>query len=180
MTQPPESTDPVTVRAARVVPPTSAPKDALPDVTPRMHIQLDVENTSDAPVSVWTSRRAYDYEPDDGVLSLRIAEPSDPSPDDIVVVSDHPRVADHDLIAPKQQTTINVSVPTTVRRRIAGTGLGMHYTEQPIGDVNKIDVHLQYADASRHRKSGVRTMNITDEHDDEGGGIVHAVIVPDN
>jgi hypothetical protein len=63
---PPEG---VRIRSARITPATDVPEEAARrGAQPRLHVALEVENTTDVPLHVWASRRGYDYDPDTHLL----------------------------------------------------------------------------------------------------------------
>jgi hypothetical protein len=109
-------------------------------------LSIEVENPSDKPVHVWASRRAYDYDAATHVLTLYLTEHTPPPPPAIKMISDHPRNPVQVEVKPKSRATIDVQVPGVIRRRVPGKGLGMAFVEEPIEQVERVDIHIQYAD----------------------------------
>lgn len=137
----------VQIRSARITPaPDVDEEHSRRGTQPRLHVSFDVENTTDAPQHVWASRRGYDYDPDTRLLTVQLAEPDIDLPPGITLISDHPRVPRQVIIEPGGRATLDVPVPTTVRRSTASQGLGSAFTEEPIEGIDQVQVTLQYAD----------------------------------
>jgi hypothetical protein len=170
--------DDLRIVGVRVQPPSAVPEEAATRrVQPRLQLQVDVENAGDAPLHVWASRRAFDYDPASRRLTLHLAETEPETPPGIEIVSEHPRVPQQVVVAPGARTTIDVPVPTMVRRRVPGVGLGMSFVEEPIDQVGEVELHVQYADVPFQR--------IVEESPSEHrerlrahGGVVRATLAP--
>lgn len=126
-------------------PPPAAKAETAYGVQERLHLSVQVDNPTDKPLHVWSSRRAYDYDAATHVLSIYLTEHTPPLPPGIRMISDHPRTPTLVLVNAKSRGTLDVPVPLTIRRRVPGEGLGMHFVEEPIGQIDKVDLHIQYA-----------------------------------
>lgn len=125
--------------------PGAPPPAAVPEG--HQHIGVEVDNTSDSPLFVWASRRHYDYDPETKVLSLWLTEHVPPPPPGIRIISDHPRTPAQVQVGAGGRAVIDVPVPHVIRRRVPGSGgLGMSFTEERIGQIDRVDLHVQYAD----------------------------------
>lgn len=172
------------VLGARISPSTPVSnEDAAHHIRERMHVLIDLQNQSEAPLHVWSEMRAFDFDTETGVLTLDLAEPDqEPSPG-IEIVSDHPRVPMQIIIEPEGTASIDVPVPTSIRRRTPSERLGMSFVEQPIENIHRVDLSVQYSDVpfqqiieenpsqmrERLRAHGdvVRT-TISTDHEEEG------------
>ena len=126
--------------------PGAAPPAAAPDG--HQHVGIEVENPNDAPLYVWATRQHYEYDPDTKVLSLWLTERTPPLPPGIRMISDHPRTPAQVEVGAQGRAVIDVPVPHVIRRRIPdGGGLGMSFTEERISQIDRVDLHVQYADA---------------------------------
>jgi hypothetical protein len=93
------------------------------------------------------------------------------------MLSDHPRTPVLVEIGARSRNTVEVLVPTTIRRRVPGTGLGMSFVEEPIGQIDQVELHIQSAteplrhyakeDPAEHRKRLL-----------EHGDVVRATVAP--
>jgi hypothetical protein len=119
--------------------------DAGPGVQPRLQVSVRVANPRDQPLHVWSTRRAYEYDASARVLTLYLTDHKPPPPPGIEMISEHPRTPSQIVVAPRGDATFDVPVPTTIRRRVPGEGLGMHFVEEPIGPIDHVDLHIQYA-----------------------------------
>jgi hypothetical protein len=143
------------------------------------HLAVQVENPNPFPMHVWASRRHYDYDSATHVLSIWMTDNVPEPPPGIQMVSDHPRTPEQVEVAPNGSATIQVTIPDVIRKRRPGTGLGMSFTEQPIGRIDHVELHVQYGeepapnlgvgDPARHRQA-------LREH----GDVVHATLAPDS
>jgi hypothetical protein len=152
--------------AARVAP-------RLPEHT----VAVEVENRGSQPVYVWASRRAYEYDPSTRVLTLYLTDHKPGPPPDIVMISNHPRTPAQVAVAPGGRARIDVQVPAVIRRRVPATGLGMSFVEEPIGPVDRIDAHVQYASEPFENRVGERP----EEHQQRlraHGQVTRATITP--
>lgn len=109
----------------------------------QLHLAVEVENPGDTPLYVWASRRAYDYDPSTHVLTLYLTEHTPPPPPGIQIISNHPRTPNLEVVKAKGRTTLDVPVPAFIRRRVPGKGLGMSFVEEPIGKIDRVDLHIQ-------------------------------------
>jgi hypothetical protein len=139
---------------------------------------VEVENPNEAPLYVWASRQHYDYDPDTKVLTLWLTEHAPPPPPGITILSDHPRTPAQVEVGAQGRAIIDVPVPHVIRRRVPGSGgLGMSFSEERIGQIDRVDLHVQYAnepipmpggmDAAQHRQRLL-----------EHGNVVHESITP--
>jgi len=111
-----------------------------------VNLAVEVENPGDKPLHVWASRRAYDYDATTHVLTLYLTEHTPELPPGIKMISNHPRTPTQVVIDAKGRTTIDVPVPAIIRRRVPGEGLGMSFVEEPIGQIDRVELHIQSAD----------------------------------
>jgi len=131
----------------RISPPVPvSEEEAERHVRERLHVLIEVENVGAAPLHVWSARRGFAFDSATGVLTLDLAEPDRELPPGIKMISDHPSVPSQMIVEPGERATIDVPVPTSIRRRVPGEGLGMSFVEEPIENVRKLDLRLQYAD----------------------------------
>jgi hypothetical protein len=121
-------------------------EDAAHHIQERLPVKVEIENAADKPLHVWSTRRSFDFDPRSGVLTLKLAETDTPPPPGIRMISNHPRVPSQVVVDAGERATLEIPVPTMVRRRVPGEGLGMSFIEEPIQDIQQVEVHLQYAD----------------------------------
>lgn len=107
---------------------------------------VEVENPNDKPLHVWASILAYDYDASTHVLSLYLTEHTPDLPPGIEMISNHPRTPVLVVINAKSLAKIKLPLPAINRRRVPGEGLGMAFVEEPIEQIERIDLHVQYAD----------------------------------
>lgn len=119
-----------------------------------MQLAVAVENPGDKPLHVWASRRHYDYDPASRVLTVYLTEHTPSPPPGIKIISDHPRTPAQVMVDAKGRATLDVIVPATIRRAVPGTGLGLKFVEEPIGPVDRVDLHIQSATEPIEPKSG--------------------------
>ena len=140
------------IRSVRVRPPEPVPAEkAERGVQERMLVEVEVKNDTDKPLHVLTSRRSYDYDPTTRVLTLQLADKPFETPPGIELVSKHPRVPTQVVVDQGASRTIEVPVPTTIRRRVPGSGAGMSFVEEPITDVDHVEVEVQFSDVPFQR-----------------------------
>lgn len=120
--------------------------DAAHHVQERLQVHVEAENTTDKPLHIWASRRAYTYDSGTKTLTVYLAEPDFALPPDIILISDHPRAPMQTVVSPGETATIEIPVPTTIRRRTPGEGLGMSFVEEAIDEVRSVELHVQYDD----------------------------------
>lgn len=144
------------ILGARIIPPVAvSEEDAARGVHERLHVVIEVENVGGVPLHVWSSRRAFDFNPATGVLRLDLAEPAEGQPPGMIKkISDHPRVPSQIIAAPREKATIDVPVPTSVRHLVPPGGVGMAVVEEPIEGVREIKLRIQYADVPFQRIVG--------------------------
>ena len=106
---------------------------------------VEVENPGNEPLHVWASRRGYDYDAGTRVLTVYLTDQIPGPPPGIKMISSHPRTPAQVVVEPGRRARIEVRVPAAVRRRLPGTGMGMSFVEEPIGPVDRLDLHIQYA-----------------------------------
>jgi len=110
-----------------------------------LYVSVDVENSGDEPLHVWTSRRAYDYDASTHTLTLYLTEHTPALRPGVEMISDHPRTPTLVVVDANSHGTLNVPVPTAIRRRAPGAGLGMSFVEEPIRKIERVDLHIQTA-----------------------------------
>jgi len=110
-----------------------------------LRVAVEVENPSDAPMHVWSSVRAYEYDPSKKKLTLHLAQYEPQLPPEIRLLSHHPQVPNQVVLEPGARRTLDVRVPAVIRRRVPGEGVGMHFVEEAIGPVEEIEVKVQYS-----------------------------------
>ena len=93
------------ILGARIIPPVAvSEEDAARGVHERLHVVIEVENVGGVPLHVWSSRRAFDFNPATGVLRLDLAEPAEGQPPGMIKkISDHPRVPSQIIAAPREK-----------------------------------------------------------------------------
>lgn len=156
-------------------PAAAAPVPATPDG--HQHVGVTVENPNDVPLHVWASRRHYEYDPATKVLTLWLTEHVPPPPPGIRMISDHPRTPAQVEVGAHSQAVIDVPVPHVIRRRVPGSGLGMSFSEERIGQIDRVDLHVQYADLPLPMPNGMDAA----QHRQrllEHGEVVHESITP--
>lgn len=138
---------PVRLAAAVVSrpPPSGAAREAEAATAAGARLTLTFENPGSEPLHVWSSTRALAYSAADGLLTLYLTEQTPPPPPGITMISQHPRPPRQVVVAGRGSASFDVTLPPTVRRRVEGTGLGLHFVEEPIGEVRRVEVHVQYA-----------------------------------
>lgn len=139
------SETPLTITGVTIEPRERALTRAGAEPLKQIRVGIAVENPSDQPLHVWAAWRAYDYDAATRTLTVYLTEHTPPPPPGITMISDHPRTPPQVVIVPRSRATVHVDVPATIRRRVPGTGLGMHFVEEPIGPIDRVDLHLQSA-----------------------------------
>ena len=114
-----------------------------PVVAEPLRLSVDVQNPTDKPLHVWATRRAYEYDPETHVLTVYLTDNVPEPPPGIEIVSNHPRTPHTVEVAPGGSATVQVQVPSVIRRRVPGEGLGMHFVEERITDVERVELHVQ-------------------------------------
>jgi len=113
---------------------------------PAQHgIAVDIDNPNDTPLHVWASPRGYDFNSETRVLTLYLTDNQPDPPADIKMISSHPRTPSQLVVDANGKATIDVQVPKTIRRRVAGEGLSLSFVEEPIEQIDRIDIHIQSA-----------------------------------
>jgi hypothetical protein len=134
------------IMGAAIQRPTPVPEaEAVRGVQEQLRLAVEVENPSDEPLYVWASRRAYDYDATTHVLTLYLTEHTPELPPGIKMISDHPRTPIQVEVGANSRATMDVPVPAVIRRRVPGEGLGMSFVEEPIGQIDRVDLHIQSA-----------------------------------
>lgn len=146
----------VSVQIGRPLPVAEA--EAARGVQGRLQLSVQVDNPTDKPLHVWSSRRAYDYDAATHVLSIYLTEHTPPLPPGIKMISDHPRTPTLVVVDAKSRGTLEVPVPTSIRRRVPGTGLGMSFVEEPIRQIDRVELHIQYAAEPLQERPGESTV----------------------
>lgn len=119
--------------------------EAASGVQEGRHLAVEVENPSDVPLHVWASNRAYEYDPTTHVLTLYLTEHTPELPPGITIISNHPRIPMQVEVNPKGRATLDLPVPAIIRRRVPGEGRGMSFVEEPIGLIDRVELHIQSA-----------------------------------
>jgi hypothetical protein len=96
------------------------------------------------PLHVWSSVQAFDYDAATHVLTVHLAERTVVPPKDFVIISEHPRVPAQVEVPAKGSTTLNIAVPGSVRRLTPGKGLNRSFEEDPVGQIDRIDINMQH------------------------------------
>jgi len=151
--------------------------DVARGAPPRLDLTVEVENPSDQPLHVWTDQRAYNYDPTTHVLSVQLAEPEDTLPPNITMLSDHPRVPTQIVVNPKGRAKINLQIPGIIRRLTPGQGAGRSFVEEPIGQVDRVDLQIQHSTEAvqyERGKSGADFRKRLRGH----GEVVRATVTP--
>jgi len=143
----------------------------------RLHIGVEVQNAASAPLHVWSSRRYYDYDSSTQTLSVHLAEPTADPPPNIKLISDHPRVPTQTLVGAGAHVTIEVLVPTTIRRRAPAKGLGMSFVEEPIEEIARVELLVQHADVPFQRVIGETPRKLR-QRLRQHGHVVSATLTP--
>jgi hypothetical protein len=138
--------EPLQIIGTEILPPLRAVAAAAGSGTQeQMQVSVEVANPNGEPLHVWSTRRAYDYDASTRTLTLYLTEHTPPLPPGIRMISDHPVTPTLVEVAPNSRGTLEVLVPTTIRRRVPGAGLGMSFVEEPIGQIDQVDLHVQSA-----------------------------------
>ena len=93
--------------------------EAARGVQERLRLSVEVENPSNKPLHVWTSRRAYDYYNFNPCPHSYLTEHTPALPPGIKMISDHPRTPVQVVVDPGSRTRIDVPVPAIIRRRVS-------------------------------------------------------------
>ena len=109
-----------------------------------MGLVVEVENQSNSPLYVWASQRGYDYDSSSKVLTVHLAEKPLVLPPGLKMISDHPQAPAQVEVAPKGRVKIRVQFPAQVRRP-ASQGAGGGWFEDHIGDIEHVNVSVQFA-----------------------------------
>ena len=121
----------------------AAPSDKATAAPPPLQLSLAVENPGSQPLHVWASWRAYEYDAATHVLTVYLTDHT-PTPPGITLISKHPRTPAQVTVTPKGKLNIKVAIPSTIRRRTTGPGMGLHFVEEPIGQVDRVEFHVQF------------------------------------
>jgi len=137
---------PAPVAQARTAQAQTGEAETARSVPEQRHLFVEVENPNDKPIHVWAGPSTYDYDSSSHVLTMHLAEHTPSLPPGITMISNHPRTPAQVTVNAKSRVKIKVPVPAVVRRRVPGKGLGMSFVEEPIGEIERVDLHVQYAD----------------------------------
>jgi hypothetical protein len=148
-----------------------------PLVAQPLRLSVDVQNPTDKPLHVWATRRHYEYNPETRVLSVYLTDDIPPPPPGIEIVSNHPRTPHTVEVNPGGSATVQVPVPSVYRRRVPGEGLGQHFVEERIEQVDRVELHIQASPEPVKYSPG--------EHPEEHrkrmkaqGQVVHTTVTP--
>jgi hypothetical protein len=146
LTDPAPKKGEMTIVSAEIRWPSTVTKaEAAGGVQGQRHLFVEVANPNDEQVHVWSSRRAYDYDASTHTLALYLTEHTPPLPPGIRMISDHPRTPTLVAVNGNSHGTLQVPVPATIRRRVPGAGLGISFVEEPIGQIERVELYIQYA-----------------------------------
>ena len=116
---------------------------------------VEVENPNDTPLHVWASLKHYDFDPNTHVLTLWLTEHTPEPPPGIMMISQHPRTPEQVVVGAHGSAIIDVAIPHIIRKRVSGAeGKGMQFVEQRIGQIDHVEMHVQYADTPIPRPDG--------------------------
>lgn len=141
-----------------------------------MELIVEVENTGTRNLHVWASHRGYEYDPASRLLTLHLAERPLVVPQNVIVISQHPRAPDQIEVGGKSRVKIRLRVPPFIRRR-AQDGRG--WIEDPIGTVDHVDVRVQYALQPFDKPAEHETENEYRARAQTHGNVVQERITPD-
>lgn len=108
----------------------------------QLEISVAIENKTSAPRFAWSTVRRVAYDKASKVLTVHLEETAPVLPPGLIMLSDHPRTPQQTEIAPGAMATLKVAIPAFIRRA-APDGNG--WVEDPIGQINHIDVRLQHS-----------------------------------
>jgi len=170
--------EPLQIIGTEILPPLRTVVAATTGGAPgQMQVSVEVANPNDEPLHVWSSQRAYDYDAATHKLTLYLTDHTPPLPPGIQMLSDHPRTPVLVEVGARSRNTLEVLIPTTIRRRVPGTGLGMSFVEEPIGPIDQVELHIQSStEPLQHRAK-----ENPPEHRQrllEHGDVVQATIIP--
>jgi hypothetical protein len=170
----PDTSDKLTILGISIGRPASV-TEAAGGTPLRLDLSVEVENTTDQPLHVWATRKGYNYDAATQVLSVQLAESTQELPPTIKMISNHPRIPTQVVVNAKSRTTIKVPVPATIRR--PGTGQGGAWVEEPIGQIARVDIQVQYAPEPIQYRPGENASDLR-KRLREHGDVVQAVITP--
>jgi hypothetical protein len=76
---------------------------------------------------------------------VQLAEPVVSLPPNIKMISNHVHTPRQAVVESKSRATIEVRVPASTRRLTPGQGLGRTWVEDPIGQIDRVEINIQYA-----------------------------------
>jgi hypothetical protein len=141
----------------------------------RLELSVEVENSSDHPLYVWATPKSHAYDAATHVLSVGLAEPTQELPPHIKMLSDHPRSPTLVVVNAGSRAKIKVDAPATVRGPSSVEGLA--WEDKPIGQIDRVDLRVQYAPAAIHYRSGESASDFRTRLR-QHGDVVQAVITP--
>jgi hypothetical protein len=150
--------DELEILSIDVKPPEAVPpEDVEKGVEQRFQVAIRVRNNTSAPLHVWASRRAFDYDPTTKKLILHLSDAprADQKNPDIEPISRHPRTPRQVAVAAGEEQTIVVPVPTVVRRLEPSSGLGLRIIETPIDSIRDVECQISYATTPYELRSSV-------------------------
>lgn len=146
------------ILGASVSPATSvSDEEAARRIHPRLPVRVDVENTGSARLYVFSSRLGLAFDAATGVLTLELAALDHKPPPGIKKISHHVPTPKQVVIEPGGKETLDVPVPTMIPRVTRGEGIGRVVRDEPIDDIRKIQLRLQYSDTPFHRIRGAES-----------------------
>jgi hypothetical protein len=129
------------------------PPDSLqPEAEPpqgRIPVSIEIANRSSDTIYVWSELRRFIYDANSRTLRLDLADVTGP-PDqpDIIALPRHPRLPSQLSVPPGERRTLQVDVPTVLRRvRFDSPESGGEVEETEVGPVDQVEVRIAYADA---------------------------------
>jgi hypothetical protein len=129
----------------------------------RMPVEVEVRNTtSTKSYHVWSSLRAFDYDAESRTLRLALAD--EPVERPVEIISEHPRTPHQIVVEPGATATISVPVPTVIKRLPdQRRGLGAGLAQEPLGEIDQVDVTVAYADTPYQPRSALSPREIREQ-----------------
>ena len=146
-------------------------------VQARLNVTVEVENETTTPLYAWSSERGYEYDRASKVLTLHLSEQPRVLPPGVIMISDHPRKPAQVEVPPNSRISVTVQVPAFVRRAAEG---GTGWVEEPIGEIVRVDVDLQYGTAPIENARPHETSEQFRLRMRESGDVVQAKLTPDS
>ena len=142
-----------------------------------LDLAVEVENLGHQPLHVWSSQRGYAYDAASGVLTVHLAEVPLTPPPGIKMISDHPRLPAQVEVAANTRVKLRVRFPAAIRRPAGDQGQS-GWRDDPIGDIKRVDVDVQYATAPVEQVTAHETSADFRKRMLAHGHVVRATITP--